>query len=86
MACGTPVVASNRAALRETASPAALLVDPDDGSAFADALLRLATDEPFREGMAIDAIAHAASFSWDRTAALTDAAIEPLLRPTSPSD
>jgi glycosyltransferase involved in cell wall biosynthesis len=79
MACGVPVVAANRAALPETTSPAALLVDLDDGTAFADALHRLATDEEFREGLAVDSLAHAAAFPWERTAKLTDANIEALL-------
>ena len=75
MACGVPVVAANRGALPETAAPAATLVDPDDEEALAEALLEIATNEDLREGMAIDALAHAAPFTWQRTAELTDAAI-----------
>jgi glycosyltransferase involved in cell wall biosynthesis len=76
MACGVPVVAANRGALPETAAPAATLVDPDDRSALAETLVKIATDEDLREGLAIDALAHAAPFTWQRTAELTDAAIE----------
>ena len=79
MACGTPVVASNRAALHETTGGAAVLVDPDDETAFADALERLATDESHRANLAARATERARPFTWERTAALTDAAIEPLL-------
>ncbi|MFZ0090178.1 MAG: glycosyltransferase family 1 protein, partial [Solirubrobacteraceae bacterium] len=39
MACGTPVVAANRAALPETCGDAALLVDPDDPGALATAVV-----------------------------------------------
>jgi glycosyltransferase involved in cell wall biosynthesis len=44
MACAVPVVASDRAALPETCGDAALLVDPDEREALADALLRAAAD------------------------------------------
>ena len=39
MACGTPVVAADRAALPETCGDAALLVDPDDSTALTQAVL-----------------------------------------------
>ena len=45
MAAGTPVVASNRAALPETCGDAALLVDPDDPDALAGELLRVIGDD-----------------------------------------
>ena len=42
MASGVPVVAANRTALPETCGDAALLVDPEDGPALADALVAAA--------------------------------------------
>jgi len=75
MACGTPVVASNRGALPETCGDAALLVDPDDQRALADAVLTAATDEGERARLRAAGRARAAQFSWDRTARETDAAI-----------
>jgi glycosyltransferase involved in cell wall biosynthesis len=79
MACGTPVVAAAAGALPETVSDAGLLVAPDDPGAFADALLALASDEPLRERLVAAGLRRAAEFSWDRTASLTDAAIEVVL-------
>jgi glycosyltransferase involved in cell wall biosynthesis len=79
MACGTPVVASNRTALPEVTGGAAVLVDPDDHTAFADALEELATDEQHRADLSSRAIERARPFTWERTAALTDAAIERVL-------
>jgi glycosyltransferase involved in cell wall biosynthesis len=84
MACGTPVVASNRTALPETTGGAAILVDPDDHAAFADALEKIATDETHRGELSARAVQQARPFTWERTAALTDAAIERVL-PTSSS-
>ena len=69
MACGTSVVAANRAALPETCGDAALLVDPDDGAALAAAVLAAATDAGAREALRAAGLRRAAQFSWDRTAA-----------------
>jgi glycosyltransferase involved in cell wall biosynthesis len=76
MACGTPVVAADRAALPDTCADAALLVDPNDPDAIAEGVLAAATDE--RERLIAAGRDRAAEFSWDRTARETDAAIERL--------
>jgi glycosyltransferase involved in cell wall biosynthesis len=65
MACGTPVVAADRGALPETCGDAALLVDPTDQSAIADAVESAIGDERLRER----GLRRAAAFSWERTAA-----------------
>ena len=80
MASGTPVVASNRGALPETCGDAALLVDPEDGGALADAAVAAATGE--HERLREAGLARAARFTWERAARATDQAIERLL--TSP--
>jgi glycosyltransferase involved in cell wall biosynthesis len=77
MAAGTPVVASDRAALPEACGGAALLADPDDPDAFADALLRAAG--PDRDRLAEAGRARAAGLSWARSAESVDAAIGALL-------
>jgi glycosyltransferase involved in cell wall biosynthesis len=79
MACGTPVVAADRAALPETTGGVALLVDPGDPSAFTDALERLVADGAFRHELALRSLEHAHPFTWKRTAELTDAALGALL-------
>lgn len=79
MASGIPVVASDQAALPETCGDAALLVDPDDGEALADALLAAAGNEEIRAGLVQAGLERAAHFSWDRSARLTDAAIAEVL-------
>ena len=73
MASGTPVVASNRTALPETCGDAALLVDPADPAAIADAVLAALGHE--RERLVSAGLERARGFSWERTARLTDAAI-----------
>lgn len=79
MACGTPVVATRCGALPETVGDAGLLLDPDDGDAFADALLTLADDSAARERLSLAGRARAARFPWTRTAELTDRAVARLL-------
>jgi glycosyltransferase involved in cell wall biosynthesis len=76
MACGAPVVAADRAALPDTCGGAALLADPDDPEAFAEALLRAATDEAERTRLIAAGRKRAAGFTWERTARGTDAALE----------
>ena len=74
MACGTPVVSSNRSSIPEALGDAALLVDPLNVEQLAAAMRDAATDEPLR-GRLVDAgLARAGTFTWRRTAQLTVAA------------
>jgi glycosyltransferase involved in cell wall biosynthesis len=70
MACGTAVVASNRASLPEVLGAAGLLFDPavDD---LADILLSLVENPSERERLVALGRKRAQDFSWDRTAAQT---------------
>jgi glycosyltransferase involved in cell wall biosynthesis len=68
MACGTPVVCSNRGALPEVAGDAALLVDPEDTAALTSAVDRILSDERLREDLRAKGYEHSAVFSWERTA------------------
>ena len=68
MACGTPVLTSNVSAMTEVAGDAALLVDPLDTGAIADALGRLLSDATLREELRARGLARAAEFSWERAA------------------
>jgi glycosyltransferase involved in cell wall biosynthesis len=77
MAFGTPVVASNRAALPEACGGAALLADPDDADAFTDALLRAAGPE--RERLRAAGLERVRGLTWERTAELVDAAVAEIL-------
>jgi glycosyltransferase involved in cell wall biosynthesis len=68
MACGAPVVTSGSTALRDTAGDAALLVDPLDTDAIAVALRRALEDDELAVALRARGLAHAARFTWDRTA------------------
>ncbi|MFP4106520.1 MAG: glycosyltransferase family 4 protein [Phycisphaerae bacterium] len=75
MACGTPVVASDIPALRETAGTAAEFVAADDVDALAERFRTLAADEGRREAMSAAGLERAKEFSWQRCAERTLAAI-----------
>jgi glycosyltransferase involved in cell wall biosynthesis len=64
MAAGTPVITSNRSALPEVAGEAALLVDPADTGALAQALLELVGKEELRRELAERGVLRARCFSW----------------------
>jgi glycosyltransferase involved in cell wall biosynthesis len=71
MACGTPVLTSNVAALVETAGDAALLVDPGSTEAIAEGMQRLLGDAELRESLRTAGLARAAAFTWEETARRT---------------
>jgi glycosyltransferase involved in cell wall biosynthesis len=68
MACGTPVLTSNVSATAEVAGDAALLVDPRDTRAIAEALGRLLSDETLRALLRVRGLKRAGQFSWERAA------------------
>lgn len=71
MACGAPVVTSDRSSMPEVAGDAALLVNPADPGQIADAVAELLSD-PERRGRLVTAgRRRVARFTWDRAAAAT---------------
>jgi glycosyltransferase involved in cell wall biosynthesis len=70
MACGTPVVTSTGGSLPEVVDEAALLVDPYDVPALAAAIRRIAEDGPGAARLRSRGLARAATFTWQRSAAL----------------
>ena len=79
MACGTPVVCSHAASLREVAGDAARYVDPRDPEAMAEVLREAWEDPDLRAALRARGLARAASFSWRRTAEETLALYDALL-------
>jgi glycosyltransferase involved in cell wall biosynthesis len=79
MASGTPVVAADRAALPEVAGGAALLFDPDDADAAAQALVSVLADAELAASLRDRGLARAAEFTWLATARAVDAVIESVL-------
>jgi glycosyltransferase involved in cell wall biosynthesis len=68
MACGTAVVASRGGALPEVVGDAGILFDPRSIPELRDALERLLTDAPLREGLAAKGLERAPRFTWEASA------------------
>ena len=79
MACGTPVVVSNRASLPEIVGDAGLLVDPDDIEALSEAIIRAVDDSALRSTLRQRGLQRAAEFSWTRAAEETLAVYQAVL-------
>ncbi len=80
MQCGAPVVASRVPAIQEIAGEAALLADPADAGAWAEALTAVLGNPQRRRSMAEAALEHARQFTWARTARETMAVYEEAMR------
>ena len=84
MACGTPVVVSDRASLPEVVGDAALVVPADDPEAWRKALERVAGDTELAADLRRRGILRAAGFTWSRAAQRTWAAIDEAIRSRAP--
>ncbi len=71
MHCDCPVIVSNIGSLPEVAGEAGILLDPDDETAWADAMTTVLTDSAVREKMAANGRLQAAKFSWRKAAEMT---------------
>lgn len=71
MACGTPVVCSNRGSLPEVVGDAAVMHDPDDLAGFAEAVLKVLNDSRWAEELARRGRTRARHFTWARAAQVT---------------
>lgn len=71
MACGTPVIASKLSAIPEVTGDAAILIDPTQSAAIAQALTQVANDRQTREQLSQASIKRAAKFSWQLTGQTT---------------
>jgi glycosyltransferase involved in cell wall biosynthesis len=68
LACGAPVIASNRSSLPEVVGEAGLLIDPYDIEGMAMAMRQLLEDSSLRARLSGAGQARAASFTWSKTA------------------
>jgi glycosyltransferase involved in cell wall biosynthesis len=68
MACGTPVVSSNRTSLPEVLGGAAVLVEPEDPAELAAAIARVLDDTALRESLRAKGLKHVQAFTWHRAA------------------
>jgi glycosyltransferase involved in cell wall biosynthesis len=67
MASGTPVITSNVSSLPEVVGDAALLIDPYDPEAIAEAMRRVLLDSDLREDLRQRGLRRVGEFSWERS-------------------
>lgn len=65
---GVPVMTANNSALPEIAGDAALLVDPTNVDAIADAMLQVSQDEALRQRLIAAGYENVKRFSWEKAA------------------
>lgn len=68
MACATPVIVSNRAALPEVVGDAGILADPASEASFCLAMKNILEDEAYRERLRTLGLQRAGSFTWEKSA------------------
>ncbi|MBX2998543.1 MAG: glycosyltransferase family 4 protein [Caldilineaceae bacterium] len=71
MACGTPVIVSDRSSLPEVVGDAALIVDPNEPCQIADACMRVLADTALKSELSAKGLRRVQKFSWAETARLT---------------
>lgn len=71
MACGCPVICSDRGSLGEVVGNAAAIVDPEDPKSIARQLTMLSSDSKLRDRLRESGFAQARQFDWNRTASET---------------
>jgi glycosyltransferase involved in cell wall biosynthesis len=71
LACGAPVLTSNRSSLPEVVGTAGLLVDPDASAAIAAGLCALVTDAALAANLRRRGLSRARQFSWEMAARAT---------------
>jgi len=82
MASGIPVITSNQASLPEVAGDAGIMVEPRDGDALREAMLRLIEDEAEVRRRSELGLAQAAKFTWRACAGNTLAVYRKALQST----
>ncbi|TAN32587.1 glycosyltransferase family 1 protein [bacterium] len=85
MACGTPVVVSDRSSLPEVVADAGLTVAADDPDAWRKALEKVVGDTEVASDLRRRGILRAAQFSWPRAADLTWRAIDTAVQRRTPA-
>lgn len=80
MACGTPVISSDAASLKEVVGEAGLVVGPRDTAALTRTLARVLEEPDLRENLRQRGLRQAARFRWDQAARETLAVYEELAK------
>ncbi len=76
MACGAPVLSSDRGSLPEVIGEAGLFYDPEKVEEIETATIRFFSDKALRERLSATAVKRAATFTWEKAAELGEQSFE----------
>lgn len=79
MACGCPVIGSNRTSIPEVLAGSGLLFEPSDDESLADKMRTLLADASRRAELRVQGLARSAAFTWDLVASRVRDSIAPHL-------
>lgn len=68
MACGIPVISTQRMSIPEIVGEAGILLDPEDVTGFTQSMIQILTDGDLSEQMKLKGLLRAETFSWQKTA------------------
>lgn len=68
MACGVPVICSDRGAMKEISGSAALLIDPEKPEDIAEKMQSVLMDQNLAQSLARMGLEHSRHFSWEKSA------------------
>jgi len=71
MACGCPVIISNRSSLPEVVGDAGVLINPEDIKSITSGIQKVLTDNKFAQGRSLKGMIQAKEFSWEQCAVKT---------------
>jgi len=80
MACGTPVIASNRASIPEVVGDAALVPEPTSVPAICDCILEIARNDGLAETLRQNGLRRAERFRWETCASRTATVLQGALQ------
>jgi glycosyltransferase involved in cell wall biosynthesis/ADP-heptose:LPS heptosyltransferase len=82
MACGAPVITANVTSLPEVVGREDAMFDPLSTRAISEKIMRVLTDEAFRQDLIRYGAERVTSFSWDHCAKTAIAALEKIAKPS----
>lgn len=79
MACGTPVIAANRASIPEVCGDAALYFDPENVDEIAEKLILISSDKSLSKKLIAKGLIQSKKFAWEKCAEQTMEVINKVL-------
>jgi len=68
MACGVPVITSNTSSMPEVAGDAAHLIDPNITKEISDGMIKILSDETYKNNLIEKGLVRSSLFSWNSMA------------------